>query len=79
MDNERNSQKTHYVSATEPSRSARSILLKQRYINVTIAILYIIHRPLFYLKHTTNNVCTSLETHYISATKPNRLMRSIGL
>jgi hypothetical protein len=28
-----------------------SIILRRRYINITITILGIVHRPVFYLKH----------------------------
>jgi hypothetical protein len=40
------------------------------YINITITVLDIIHRPVFYLKlnSTYRFVRTSLETHYVSAT-----------
>jgi hypothetical protein len=37
---------------------------------VTITILDIIRRPAFNIKHTLDNVRTSQETHYISATHP---------
>jgi hypothetical protein len=40
------------------------------YINITITILDIIHRPVFYLKHLMDNVRTSQETYYVSATSP---------
>jgi hypothetical protein len=54
-----------------------SIRVWRRYINITITILDIIHRPVFYLNHTVDNVRASQESrhHY----EPNRLMRSIGL
>jgi hypothetical protein len=35
-----------------------------------ITILVIIHRPVFYLKHTMGDVHTSQETHYVSTTEP---------
>jgi hypothetical protein len=75
----RTSLETHYVSATDPNRLMRSIGLWRWYINITVTILDIICGPVFYLKHIVGNVRTSLETHYVSATDPNRLMRSIGL
>jgi hypothetical protein len=37
---------------------------------ITIAVVDIIHRPVFYLKHAMDIVHTSLETHYVSATSP---------
>jgi hypothetical protein len=49
------------------------------YINITATILDIIHRSAFYLKHRMDNYRTSQEAHYVSATEPNPLMRSIGL
>jgi hypothetical protein len=36
--------------------------------NVTITILDIIHRPAFHLKHMVDNIHTSQETYYLSAT-----------
>jgi hypothetical protein len=45
----------------------------------TPAIVKIIHRPAFYLKHKVDDVRTSQETRYVSATEPNRLMLSIWL
>jgi predicted permease len=54
---------------TENAKEIRIIGL-WGYINIVIAILNIIHRPVFYLKHTTGNVRTSQETHYVSATSP---------
>jgi hypothetical protein len=41
-----------------------------RVTNITITILNIIHRPVFYLKHTMDIVRTSLESRCISATGP---------
>jgi hypothetical protein len=58
-----------------------SIQLWRWYINITITILDIIHRPVFYFKlNSTLYVCPyltedTLRLHY----KPNRLMPSIGL
>jgi hypothetical protein len=37
------------------------------YTNITLTILYSIHRPVFYLKHTVDNVLTSQETYYVYA------------
>jgi hypothetical protein len=54
----------------EPSRLMLSRGLWRRYIDITIAILDNIHRPVFYLKHTMDNVRTSQETRYASATSP---------
>jgi thioredoxin-related protein len=59
-DTVRNSQETHYVSATETNRL---ILFKE-----TVAVYCESHT-----EHT-NTVRTSQETHYVSATKTNRLM-----
>jgi hypothetical protein len=39
------------------------------YINITITILDITHRPVLYLK-LNRFVRTSQETHYVSATSP---------
>jgi translation initiation factor IF-1 len=54
------SQKTHYVSTTEPNR----LML----FGETVAV--------YCENHTEHidTVCTSQETHYVSATEPNRLM-----
>jgi hypothetical protein len=53
------------------------------YINITITILDIIHRPVFYLKLNWTQlykfVRTSYETHLRPRYEPNRLMLSIGL
>jgi hypothetical protein len=40
------------------------------YVNIISAIMGIIHRLIFYLKHTEDNVRTSQETHYVFATNP---------
>jgi predicted Zn-dependent protease with MMP-like domain len=56
----RTSQKTYYVSATEPNRF---MLFRQ-----TVAV-YCENQT----EHT-DTVRTSQETHYVSATEPNRLM-----
>jgi hypothetical protein len=50
MDNIRTSPKTHYVSATEPNRLMQSIGIWRWNINITVTILDIIHRSVFYLK-----------------------------
>jgi hypothetical protein len=59
----------------------RSIGLWQCYINITITILDIIHRPVFYLKlNSTLQVCLYLAGNTLRLRyKPNRLMLSIGL
>jgi hypothetical protein len=41
----------------------RSLTMVYQYI---YTILYIIHRHVFYLKHTMDKVLTSQETHYVS-------------
>jgi hypothetical protein len=63
MDNFRTSQEAHYVSTTEPNGLMWSIGLWKWYINITITILDIIHRPVSYLKHMIDNVPTSQETY----------------
>jgi hypothetical protein len=47
----------------EPNRLKRSIGLWRWYINITVTIQDIIHRPAFYLKQALDNVRTSQETH----------------
>jgi hypothetical protein len=47
---------------------SRSIGLWRWYINITTTILDIIHRLIFYLNHTVDNVLTSQEIIYIYAT-----------
>jgi hypothetical protein len=79
MNNVHTSQETHYVSATELNMLMCSIGLWRRYVNTTIKLLDTAHRPVLYLKHTMDNVHTSQETHYVSATELNMLMCSIGL
>jgi hypothetical protein len=37
-------------------------------LQVHISILDVIQRPVFYLKHTTDNIRTSQETHHFSTT-----------
>jgi hypothetical protein len=37
---------------------------------ITVTILNIIHRPVFYLKHMKGNVRTSLEAPYVSTMSP---------
>jgi hypothetical protein len=73
----------HRKHITSPLRAQkrlmRSIGLWRCYINITVTVVDIIHRPVFYLNHTMNTVCTSKETHYVTTTGPKRLMRSIGL
>jgi hypothetical protein len=58
-----------------------SIGLWRRYINITITILDIIHRPVFYLKlSSTSIVCLYLTGNTLRLRyEPNRLMPSIGL
>jgi hypothetical protein len=63
----------------EPNRLILSIGLWRWYINRTISVLDIIHRPAFYLKHRMCNVRTSQETHYVTATKSNRLLLYVPL
>jgi hypothetical protein len=75
MANVRTSQETHYVTATEPNRLMRSIGFRRWYNNITITILGISHRPIFYLKHAMVNVRTSQETHYVTATEVNAIYR----
>jgi hypothetical protein len=48
----------------------RSKGLWRRYINITITILDIIRRPVYYLKLKMYNVRTLLETHHVSAIRP---------
>jgi hypothetical protein len=65
----------------EPNRLMLSIGLWRRYINITITIVNIIHRPVFYLKlNSTLYVClyftgNTLRLRY----EPNRLMLSVDL
>jgi hypothetical protein len=59
----------HRKHITSPLRLMRSIGVWRWYI-ITITILDIIHRPVFYLKHTMGNVRTSQEAHYLSAASP---------
>jgi hypothetical protein len=40
------------------------------FINIIVTIVNSIHRHVFYLKHATDNVRTSQETPYVSATSP---------
>jgi hypothetical protein len=72
-----------WFSSAKPNRLMLSIGLWRWYINITITILDIIHRPVFYLKlkwtELDRFIRTSQKTHYVSATKPDRLMLSIGL
>jgi hypothetical protein len=42
-------------------------------IGVTVTVLDIIHRPVFYLKHTVDNIRTSQEAHHVSAMSPTGL------
>jgi hypothetical protein len=58
-----------------------SIGLLRWYINITIRILDIIHRPVFYLKHnSTLLVCPYLRGNTLRLRyEPNRLILSIGL
>jgi hypothetical protein len=49
------------------------------WINVTITVLDIIHRSVFYSKHALDNFRTSQETHYFYTTSAAGLMRSIAL
>jgi hypothetical protein len=73
----RNTLRLHY----EPNRLMLSIGLWRWYINITITILDIILRPVFYLKlNSTLWIClyltgNTLRLHY----ELNRLMLSIGL
>jgi hypothetical protein len=53
----------------EPSRLMRSTAFWRWFINITVTIMDIIHRPVFYLKHAMINVRTSQETHYVSFRK----------
>jgi hypothetical protein len=48
----------------------QSIGLWRWYINITVTILDIIHRPVFYLKRTVDTVRTSQEAPYLSTTSP---------
>jgi hypothetical protein len=58
----------------ESSRLMPSIGLWRWYINITITILDIIHRPVFCLKLNSTQHCrvvhASQETHYVSLTSP---------
>jgi hypothetical protein len=57
-----------------------SIGLLRWYINGTITILDIIHRPVFYLKLNSTQVCPYLTGNTLLLRyEPNRLMLSIGL
>jgi hypothetical protein len=58
-----------------------SIGLWRWYINITVTILDIIHRPVFYLKlNSTLQVCPYLTGNTLRLRyEPNRLMLSIGL
>jgi hypothetical protein len=58
-----------------------SVGLWRLYINITITILDIIHRPVFYLKfNSTLYVCSYLTGNTLRLRyEPNRLMLSIGL
>jgi hypothetical protein len=49
----------------------RSVFLWGRYVNATATVLDIIHRPVFYLKHTGHNIRTSQEAPYVSTTSPS--------
>jgi hypothetical protein len=51
-------------------RSILSAYLRELYLTVTIIIMDIIHRPVFYLKLAVDNVLTSQETQYVSAKSP---------
>jgi hypothetical protein len=61
----------HRKHITSPLRLMRSIGVWRWYINITITILDIVNRPVFYLNHTMSNVRTSQEAHNVSATSPN--------
>jgi hypothetical protein len=65
----------------EPNRLMLSIGLWRWYINVTITILDIVHRPVFYSKYnSTLLVCPYLTGNTLRLRhEPNRLMLSIGL
>jgi hypothetical protein len=43
----------------EPAKSMGSMDLSPWYINISITVLDIVHRPAFYLKYTAGNVRTS--------------------
>jgi hypothetical protein len=61
----------HRKHITSPLRAQRAnaiCMFVTMYINITITILDIILRPVFYLKHVMGNVRTSQETHYVAAT-----------
>jgi hypothetical protein len=57
------------------------ILILRWYINITITILNIIHRPVFYLKlNPALSVCPYLTGNTLGLCyEPNRLMLSVGL
>jgi hypothetical protein len=38
--------------------------------NITITIIDSANRPVFYLKHTMDNIRTSQKTHYVPSTNP---------
>jgi hypothetical protein len=48
----------------------RCIAIGRWYNSITVAILDIVLRPVFYLKHTVDNVPSSQEAHHVSATSP---------
>jgi hypothetical protein len=57
-----------------------SIGLWRLYINITITILGIIHRPVFYLKlNSTLQVCPYLTGNITSSLRAQQLMLSMGL
>jgi hypothetical protein len=60
----------HITSLYDPNRLMPSLGLWRWYINITITVLDIIHRAVFYLKQAIDNVHTSLETRYVSTTSP---------
>jgi hypothetical protein len=49
------------------NQTVRPVSVWRWYINITITVLDIIHRRVFYLKHKMDNVRTSQEARYISA------------
>jgi hypothetical protein len=66
MDSVRTSQTTYYVCLPyEPNRLMLSIGLWPWYINVTVSILDIIHRPLFYFKHDVSETVPALRLYLL--------------
>jgi hypothetical protein len=59
-----------YIQLVICADKAISLSVKLWHINITITIVSIIPRPVFYLKHRMDNFRTSREAHHVSATNP---------